>query len=75
MTFISGNMAKMLNKLDGPVSYQLPVGTILVPLNQYIGRRLSLNFTGRINCIACGRLIKKSFQQGYCFPCVRKLAV
>ncbi len=74
MTLISGNLAKMVSKLDNPVSYQLPVGTILVPLNQYIGRRLSLNFTGRINCIACGRLIKKSFQQGYCFPCVRKLA-
>ena len=75
MSLISGNLAKMVSRLDNPVSYQLPVGTISVSLNQYIGRRLSLNFTGWINCIACGRLIKKSFQQGYCFPCVRKLAV
>jgi len=74
MTVISGNLAKMVSKLDNPVSYQLPVGPISVPLNQYIGQPLSLNFTGRINCIACGRAIKKSFQQGYCFPCVRKLA-
>ncbi|HDJ28604.1 MAG TPA: DUF2797 domain-containing protein [Proteobacteria bacterium] len=75
MSLISGNLAKMVNRLDNPASYRLPVGTISVPLNQYIGQPLSLNFTGRINCIACGRLIKKSFQQGYCFPCVRKLAV
>jgi len=75
MSFMSGNLAKMVCKLERPVSYQLPLGTMLVPLNQYIGQPLSLKFTGRINCIACGRLIKKSFQQGYCFPCVRKLAV
>jgi hypothetical protein len=74
MSLISGNLAKMVSRLDNPVSYQLPVGTISVPLNQYIDQPLSINFTGRINCIACGRLIKKSFQQGYCFPCVRKLA-
>lgn len=72
---MSGNLAKMVCKRELPVSYQLPLGTMLVPLNQYIGRQLGIKFTGRINCIACGRLIKKSFQQGYCFPCVRKLAV
>jgi len=74
VTVISGNLAKMVAELADPVSYRLPVGTILVPLNQSIGRRLTITFAGRINCIACGRLIKKSFQQGYCFPCVRKLA-
>ncbi len=74
VTVFSGNLAKMVAELADPVSYRLPVGTILVPLNQSIGRRLTIKFDGRINCVACGRLIKKSFQQGYCFPCVRKLA-
>jgi len=35
---------------------------------------LSLSFTGVIRCVACARATKKSFNQGYCFPCFRKLA-
>jgi len=74
VTIISGNLAKMAAELTDPVSYQLPVGVVMVPVNPHIGSCLTLRFDGRINCVACGRLIKKSFQQGYCFPCVRKLA-
>lgn len=57
-----------------PISYALPLGEFLLPLNDLIGKSLSLEFSGLIECIACGRETKKSFQQGYCFPCTRKLA-
>ena len=43
-------------------------------VNDYIGSQLSLRFTGEITCINCDRAIKKTFQQGYCFPCFRSLA-
>ena len=43
-------------------------------LNPVIGKSLRLLFEGTINCIACGRVTKKSFNQGYCFPCMRSLA-
>ena len=43
-------------------------------LNDQLGQSLRLEFTGRIECVACDRLTKKSFNQGYCFPCFRKLA-
>jgi Protein of unknown function (DUF2797) len=39
-----------------------------------IGKQMEIKFTGAIQCIACKRPIKKSLQQGYCFPCTQKLA-
>lgn len=71
---ISGNLRKMTTKLAAPVNYWLPVGEELVAMNPYIGQNFSLNFEGEINCIACGRKTNKSFNQGYCFPCMRSLA-
>ncbi len=44
------------------------------PLNIRLGQFLSLRATGSIFCLACGRKTSKSFQQGYCFPCMRSLA-
>ena len=72
---IQGNLRKMPAKVtDGKVSYELKLGDHLVPLEQAIGQKVSLNFTGQIHCIHCGRASKKSFSQGYCYPCFKKLA-
>jgi hypothetical protein len=60
--------------LDSPVRYALPVGAESVPINPRIGGTLRLKFEGEIRCIHCGRSIRKSFQQGYCYPCCAKLA-
>lgn len=72
-----GNLRKMVSELDSDsqqVSYNLPVGDDLLPLNQFIGKSLTLTHTGNINCSNCGKKTKKSFSQGFCFPCMRKLA-
>ncbi|MAF16156.1 MAG: hypothetical protein CMG93_09240 [Marinomonas sp.] len=72
---IQGSIRKMPAKVvDGKVSYELKLGDQLFPLEQAIGQKVSLNFTGAINCIHCGRASKKSFSQGYCYPCFKKLA-
>lgn len=47
---------------------------ILEPLNQYLGRKIKLEYQDQINCINCGRKTNKSFNQGYCFPCMNNLA-
>ncbi len=44
------------------------------PLNALLGRYISLTFTGEIACIHCARKIKKSFNQGFCYPCFTRLA-
>lgn len=71
---ITGNLAKLKTTLHTPVLYQLPIGNEWVDLNPFLGQKISLSFTGRINCIACGRETNKSFQQGYCYPCFQSLA-
>ncbi len=42
-------------------------------LNPYLGQQLTIRYQGEINCTACGRKTKKSFNQGFCFPCAQKL--
>ena len=70
----SGQLRKMHTSLQAPVVYQLPLGDALIPMNALIGATLELEYLGEINCIHCGRKIKKSFNQGYCYPCFTRLA-
>lgn len=74
MNSISGNIRKLHTKADSPVHYQLPIGDTAVPLNPLLGQTIKLAFSGDIHCIACDRKTKKSFNQGYCYPCFRTLA-
>ncbi len=69
----SGNLRKMRTEHAEPVQYQLPVGDTLIPMNEVLGAPIRIEFAGQINCVACGRATKKSFQQGHCFPCMRRL--
>ena len=69
-----GMLRKMRAELVNPVHYQLPVGEVLIDLNSLLGQEISLVYSGRIFCIECGRKTNKSFNQGYCFPCLRRLA-
>ena len=71
----SGHLEKMHTSLDdnGSVEYQLPLDEQRIPLNKFIGSRVSLEHLGDIHCIHCGRRSKKSFSQGYCYPCFTKL--
>lgn len=71
---MQGQLEKMRVILNSPVEYQLPLGDQLVPLNRLLGQAIKLKFTGKITCIHCQRVIKKSFNQGYCYPCFTSLA-
>tara|TARA_B100000686_G_C16804754_1_gene989126 strand:- start:9565 stop:10401 length:837 start_codon:yes stop_codon:yes gene_type:complete len=74
MRMIIGIIRKMLTQPTNPVSYWLPIGQESLALNELIGSDITLQFTGNIYCIECGRKTKKSFNQGHCFPCLRSLA-
>ncbi|MDR9423880.1 MAG: DUF2797 domain-containing protein [Marinobacter sp.] len=71
---VTGRLRKMPADAESPVSYRLAVGDVRIPVNDLIGRRVRLDFGGVIRCINCDRATKKSFSQGYCYPCFRKLA-
>ncbi len=66
---IAGILRKMESDLADPVQYRLPLGEVSVDLNPLLGATVRLQFDGEIHCLACGRKIKKSFGQGYCYPC------
>lgn len=71
---ITGNIRKMKVTLTSPVTYQLPLGDQLVDINPLLGQSVQLHYDGEIHCIHCGRKTNKSFNQGYCFPCMQSLA-
>ena len=75
---MQGQVKKMRSQLAAdplqPVQYELPIGDQLVALNPLIGKPIKLVYTGKITCIHCNRSIKKSFNQGYCYPCFSSLA-
>ena len=71
---LSGSLQKMRVVLCDPVEYFLILGDQELPLNAILGKYIELEFPGLINCIHCHRKTSKSFNQGYCFPCFRKLA-
>ena len=72
-----GHLEKMRVRLGeggAPVDYQILLDGNPLPLNAHIGKRLTLSHLGAIHCCHCGRATKKSFSQGYCYPCFTKLA-
>lgn len=68
-----GALEKMAVRLDAPVQYAFRLGEQEVPVNPLIGKTLRLEYLGAIHCTHCGRKTKKSFSQGYCYPCFTKL--
>ena len=69
-----GSLSKMKAHLDAPVQYAFRLGEEEVPVNPLVGKHLRLEFLGAIHCTHCGRKTKTSFSQGYCYPCMQKLA-
>lgn len=59
---------------EQPLRYFLPLDDVLLPMNELIGRQVSIRASEGIRCVGCGRASKKSFSQGYCYPCFIKLA-
>ena len=74
MAQIAGGVRKMKNHLKSVVRYEWMTEDGSVPLDDALGKKLTIDFSGTINCIHCGRASKKSFNQGYCYPCFQRLA-
>lgn len=77
---MQGNLRKMRVDLQNPVEYTMLMcdsqgnEVHAETLNKHIGKKIRLTYTNAINCIACGRATKKSYSQGYCYPCMSTLA-
>lgn len=69
-----GNLSKMRFKNNGTETaikpnYYLAGDNFEGDINSVIGHEIEIDFNGIINCIACGKEIKKTYAQGYCYPC------
>jgi len=72
---LTGQLEKMETSLSPDiVEYHLSLSGQRISLNPMLGQQITLDYHGVIHCIACGCETAKSFNQGYCFPCVRSLA-
>lgn len=69
-----GALSKMAVRLGETAQYAFRLDELEVPVNPLLGKRIRLEFLGAIHCSHCGRKTKKSFAQGYCYPCFTKLA-
>ena len=64
----SGNIRKMSVQIGDPIMYTLNLSTD-VDMNARIGKHIRLEWNGIINCLACKKVTKKSFGQGFCYTC------
>lgn len=72
---LEGSLRKMQSQFvpGQPIAYSLALGDELLNLNKLLGQSIDLHFLGEIHCLHCQRKIKKSFNQGFCYPCFQKL--
>lgn len=65
----SGNLGKMDVAYANPITYDLVLGDQSMRVNDLLGKRIRLSYSGTIHCVNCGRVTKKSFGEGFCYPC------
>ncbi len=76
VTECAGHLRKMRiepGTEDGEAQYWLRLDEQELALNPYLGQPLALEYAGVIHCSACGRRSRKSYGQGYCYPCFKTL--
>lgn len=56
------------------VSYGLDLHEGHINFTSYVGKDLKLTYSGKIFCSNCHKQTKKSYAEGFCFPCTMKLA-
>jgi len=71
MTNITTHLRKMTTTLESgnKATYQLPLVNIVessgsLSMNEWVGRQVTIRFTGNINCIATGKKITKTYGEG-----------
>lgn len=73
---MEGALRKMAITADdsGKAHYALRLDDMALPLNSLLGQVIRLVWTGHIRCVHCQRPTNKSFAQGHCYPCFKRLA-
>lgn len=67
-------LEKMKTSFAPNLTYSVGEGKEEFVFTDFIGKNISLKFSGKIFCQNCGKKTKKSYSQGHCYPCTLKLA-
>jgi hypothetical protein len=62
-------LSKMRVSAGSPIQYYLDSEQGEIHLNSLLGNKLGIEFMQEIHCLNCGKKTRKSFGQGYCYPC------
>ncbi|HIP36381.1 MAG TPA: DUF2797 domain-containing protein [Crocinitomix sp.] len=62
-------LRKMEATLDDVVQYKLNDEQTVIEVNALIGKKISLNFNGKVQCMNCQTFPRKLFAQGFCYNC------
>ena len=65
----NGTLMKMVSKIDTNIKYFLPIGLKRLNISNYLDNNIKIEFNHEIFCIKCNNKIKKTFAQGFCYPC------
>ncbi|MDD2549862.1 MAG: DUF2797 domain-containing protein [Bacteroidales bacterium] len=73
-TLFTGSLSKMQftnagSELEIKPEYFIQSDSGKLHMNNLIGKEITIRYDGKINCMSCGKLTKKSYGQGYCYPC------
>lgn len=73
---MEGALRKMAITADdaGRAHYAMRLDDDALPLNSLLGKTVRLIWNGAIRCVHCQRPTNKSFAQGHCYPCFKRLA-
>ena len=60
---------KMLTSIGNPIEYTLSSKDEKIAVNDFINQKVAINWTGNIFCQKCSKKTKRSFGEGFCYPC------
>ena len=69
MIKLEGNVQKMRAEFKAPIQYFMVLSDNIFPINEHIGSKIKLEWSGIIHCVKCGNKTNRSFFQGFCYPC------
>ncbi|MCB1191569.1 MAG: DUF2797 domain-containing protein [Leptospiraceae bacterium] len=67
-------LASYQNEFPVKKETEVPIKTSEYDLTTFLNKKLTISFQKSIRCLHCASLTKKSYNQGYCYPCFIRLA-
>lgn len=71
-TFIDKMPARLR---DSQVEYFMIQNNETISINEWIGKDISIEFSGRLQCIDCHKIVKKFYAPGLCYVCMQSSAL